>query len=222
MGVALPFAPVAFPRKSLNSYEEIVVDLNPHWWFFAGPAASLVSLLVVLAAVEILFDVTWLRFVLLPLIAVALLWMAWRLITWRTTHFVVTTDRLIYQAGVFAKRGIQIPLERVNNVNFNQNLLERILGTGDLLIESGGESGQQRFSDIKQPDHIQNVIHAQVEANENRKFGMAGSMAPGNAQPLPPPDADIVGQLEKLDALRQRGVLNDAEFQEQKAKLLGR
>lgn len=214
---------MGFPRKNLNAYEELVVDQKPHWLFFVEPALALGALVVAAVLVEILTDATWLRWLLLPLIVVSVGWLAWRLLTWRSTHFVVTTDRLIYQAGVFAKRGIQIPLERVNNVNFHQGVFERLLGTGDLLIESGGESGQQRFTDIRQPDRVQNQIHGEVENNENRKFGMAGSAAGGSLAargPLPPPGADVVGQLEKLDALRQRGVINDAEFEQQKAKLL--
>ena len=96
----------------------------------------------------------------------ALIWGLWRLVTWRTTHFVITNDRLIYRVGVFAKRGIQIPLERVNNVNFKQGILERIVGAGDLLVESAGEDGQQRFTDVRHPDRIQNLIHAQMDENE--------------------------------------------------------
>lgn len=216
---------MGFPRKNLNTYEELVVDQAPHWSFFWEPALALGGLVLVTLLAEVFTDdAMWLRWILFPLLIVVAAWLGWRLLTWRTTHFVVTTDRLIYQAGVFAKRGVQIPLQRVNNVNFHQGVLERMLGTGDLLIESGGESGQQRFSDIRHPDRVQNQIHAEVENNENRRFGLASSTMQrgggGNA-PLPPPAADIVGQLEKLDALRQRGVINDAEFQQQKAKLLG-
>ena len=66
---------------------------------------------------------------------------------------------MIFRHGVFAKSGIEIPLERVNSVHFNQSMFERIIGAGDLLIESGAEGGQQRFTDIKNPDQVQNLIH---------------------------------------------------------------
>ena len=51
-----------------------------------------------------------------------------RYIQWMTTNFVITSDRIIFRSGVFAKRGIEIPLERVNNVIFHQSVIERLLG----------------------------------------------------------------------------------------------
>ena len=83
------------------------------------------------------------------------------------TYFVVTTDRVIFRTGVISRRGIEIPLGRVNNVLFNQSLLERLIGAGDLLIESGGESGQQIFTDVRNPDRVQNSIHAAIDGPRN-------------------------------------------------------
>src|SRR5690606_9212719 len=79
----------------------------------------------------------------------ALVWTGVTYARWATTHFVVTTDRLIYRHGVLAKKGIEIPLERVNTVFFSQSIIERMLGSGDLVIESAGEQGRQSFSDVR-------------------------------------------------------------------------
>ena len=106
-----------------------------------------------------------------------------------------------------------MPLERVNNVNFNQSFFERILGAGDLLIESGGEDGRQRFTDIRRPQKVQNLIHAQMESNEQRRYG--------GSTPAAPAAADVATQLEKLEGLLQRGSLSQQEFDAQKARLLG-
>ena len=83
----------------------------------------------------------------------------------------ITSDRIIFRTGVFAKHGIEIPLERVNNVIFHQSVIERMLGCGDLLIESGGETGQQRFTEVKDPDRVQALIHTQVDAKLARRGG---------------------------------------------------
>jgi uncharacterized membrane protein YdbT with pleckstrin-like domain len=122
---------------------------------------------------------------------------------------VITSDRVIFRSGVLAKSGIEIPLERVNNVLFNQSIFERMLGAGDLLIESGGEDGQQRFSDIRRPERVQNLIHAQMEVNESRRFT------------VPPADGDVASQLEKLEGLLERGTISLAEFEAEKSRLLG-
>ena len=110
----------------------------------------------------------------------------------------------------FAKSGIEIPLERVNNVNFSQGIFERMLGAGDLLIESGGEDGHQRFTDIKHPDRITNLIHAAMEENGRENVGTVVSGG-----------TDVASQLEKLEGLLQRGSITQAEYDSQKRKLLG-
>jgi uncharacterized membrane protein YdbT with pleckstrin-like domain len=146
-----------------------------------------------------------------------------RYIRWVSTHFVVTTDRVIYREGVIAKRGIEMPLERVNNVSLNQSILQRIVGAGDLLIESGGEDGQQHFTDIRRPEVVQNVIHAQIEENNGRVYQGSGFARdiPGRAAPAGGPHDDVTSQLERLEGLLQRGTITRQEFEIQKQRLLG-
>ena len=146
------------------------------------------------------------------LVLLALGWVGLTYVTWVTTNFVITTDRLIYRHGVLSKHGIEIPLERVNTVFFSQTILERVLGSGDLVIESAGESGRQAFSDVRKPTAVQNEIYRQIEANENRKFDRIATHAPV-AESIP-------DQIAKLDQLRQQGVLTQAEFDQKKQQLL--
>jgi uncharacterized membrane protein YdbT with pleckstrin-like domain len=203
-----------YPKKLLNDYETVALDLHPHWWFYTkallGVAASIIFAIVVKAATDGDLETT-LLWVAIAGIAVSVIWLVRRYAIWSTTNFVVTSDRVIYRSGVIRKRGIEIPLERVNNVSSNQGVFERMLGAGDLLIESGGESGQQRFTDIKNPARVQNLIHAQREANNSRMFS-GGRNAP--------PGGDVAGQLEKLEGMLERGTLTQAEFDAQKRRLL--
>lgn len=148
----------------------------------------------------------------IALIAISFLGLAWSFITWRTTHFVVTTDRLIFRVGVFAKRGKEIPLERINDIAASQTFFERLIGSGDLLIESGGEQGQQRFTDIRRPFDLQNDIYREMERTKGRDMDrMSGRR-----------ELSIPEQIEKLDALREKGVLTQAEFDIKKQQLLDR
>ncbi len=207
-----------FPKKLLNDYETVALDLHPHWWYFAEPAGALLASIVVAVAVMVGVDKDagykdGLRLAVLAAIVVCALWLLGRYLKWMTTNFVITSDRLIFRQGVIAKNGIEMPLERINNVNFSQSVFERILGAGDLLIESGGEDGRSRFTDIRHPEKVQNLIHSQMEENERRRGGMY------NAAPAAPPDAAT--QLEKLEGMLQRGTLSREEFDIQKRKLLG-
>lgn len=211
---------MAFPPKLLNQGEEVVLDLRPHWWFMAEPTAALLGA-ILLGVVVINADLDGtlndvLSVASIVLIVAALLWFGARYARWVTTNFVVTTDRLVYRVGVVAKKGIEIPLERVNTVFFNQTVFERLLGAGDLAIESGGETGKQTFSDIRRPSLVQNEIYRQMEANNSRMY---------TGRPLPSPgssDASPADQLERLDDLRRKGLITEAEFAEKRTELLKR
>ncbi len=202
-----------YPQKLLNDNETVALDLHPHWWFFAKHAAALVVSLIVGIIAMVWLDgtvqdvVRWIAIIAIVVSAVALVS---RYIQWFTTNFVITSDRIIYRSGVFAKHGIEIPLERVNNVIFRQSFVERLLNAGNLLIESGGETGQQRFTDVRNPDHVQALIHSQVDAKMSRRSGGGG-----------PAGGDVASQLEKLEGMLQRGTLSPQEFESQKRKLLG-
>ncbi|MDO8364827.1 MAG: PH domain-containing protein [Actinomycetota bacterium] len=207
-----------FPKKNLNANETIALDMHPHWWYFAEPAVALLGAIVIGIVVAAKGPdgnagkaLKWLVIVLL---AVTALWLLGRYLKWLTTNFVITSQRLIFRQGVIAKSGIEIPLERVNNVNFNQSVFERMLGAGDLLIESGGEDGQQRFTDIRHPDKVQNLVHAQVEGLAIRR---AGYSAQAHASNTP---TDVAAQLERLEGMLQRGTLTPEEFESQKRRLL--
>lgn len=207
--------PVPFPTKLLNDDEEVVVDLHPHWWFFAQPLGALVVALGIGIAVLLKVDVGVVQAAAGILVVLALLWFLVSYAQWATTNFVITSDRIIYRHGVLAKKGIEIPLERVNTVFFSQTIFERMLGSGDLVIESAGEKGSEAFSNVRKPSAIQNEIYRQMEANENRKFDRIGARS-GAA------GASIPEQIAQLDDLRKRGVLSDAEFEAKKADLLRR
>lgn len=206
---------MTFAQKNLNANETIAVDLHPHWWYFASPvlmlAVSIVLGVMVLANGADGWAGDTAKVILVVALVVGALWLGARYLKWMNTHFVITSHRIIYRSGVIAKSGIEIPLERVNNVNFGQSVFERLVGAGDLLIESGGEDGQSRFSDIKHPDQVQRMIHSQMEAAMQRRSGRS----------VDQPAANVADQLERLEGMLQRGTLTPEEFDQQKRKLLG-
>jgi uncharacterized membrane protein YdbT with pleckstrin-like domain len=208
---------VAFPQKHLNDGEEIVLDLRPHWVYLAPATFFLVFAIVlgVVAAVMVDGDAgTAASIAALVLLAVAVLYFAYKYVNWVTTMFVLTTDRIITRRGWLSKSGIEIPLERINTVFFNQRILERLLGAGDLSIESAGERGTENLTDIRKPALVQREIYVQMEQNENRKFDRVRGPATGAS-------LSTAEQLEKLHGLVQQGALTPAQYEAEKAKLLG-
>jgi uncharacterized membrane protein YdbT with pleckstrin-like domain len=106
--------------------------------------------------------------------------------------------------GVIARSGVEIPLEVVNDVIFSQTVFERMLGFGDLIVESAGEMGQSRFSNIPNPDAFQAELY---RAREDRTRMLSTAQTP----------SDTLATLARLHA---DGVLTDEEFAAKKAKLL--
>lgn len=203
---------MAFPKKYLNDAEEIILDLRPHWFFLFWSALALIGSLALAIWVSQAVDSDFALFPALALAVVSLLLFLVRFAQWVTTDFVLTTDRLIYRKGIVSRQGREIPLERVNDVSFEQSLFQRMMHAGDLMVESGGERGQSHFGHFANPQDIQNEIHRAIEAAAARDADrMAGR------RELSPLD-----QLEKLEELRQRGVISQAEFELKKATLLDR
>lgn len=206
---------MSFPKKHLFEHEELVMERRPHPITLFAPILLFIAAGVAALVLAIGFDfnatmndlATWVP---VGIMFLALLWLAQRWIQWSTSRLVLTTDRLIYRSGVFTKTGREIPLERINDISSSQTVWERITRAGDLMVESGGENGQQRFHNMQNPFHIQGMIYRQIERAQARDMDRVA----GRRQ------LSVPEQLEKLDALRQQGVLTQAEFDAKKAQLL--
>lgn len=212
---------MSYPRKLLNPGEELAFDLHPHWWYFSGIVTVGVVLFAAAIAVPLLVHGNTRSVSELAAGGLLVLWMLWlgaKVLAWRTTHFVLTTDRLIFRSGVFGRSGREIPLERVNDLSFHQSLFERVVGTGDLMIESAGRQGQDVFSRLPHPDRAQQEIYTQMENNRHRTEGGPGAPAAAGG----PAEETITQQIAGLARLHDQGVLSDAEFQAKKADLLNR
>jgi uncharacterized membrane protein YdbT with pleckstrin-like domain len=207
---------MAFPKKLLTSDEEIVLDLRPHWIALVGPIVVTILLIAaVIAAYAGIHGSNGAKGILklATLAAAILLFLIYPLrqfIRWATSHFVVTNERLIHRSGLIAKNSMEVPLNRLNDVRFHQGVFERMIGAGDIIIESAGERGQEVFADIRHPENVQKVIYERSEAYQAR-----GTFAHEPHQP------STSEELQRLADLRDRGAITDAEYEAQKARLLG-
>jgi len=219
---------VPYPQDNLHGNEELVLDLHPHWWTIT-PSMLVLAVALIFGICTLAFD--WADPVkLLAAVGViaALVWFLWRYLQLMTTHFVLTSDRVIFRRGIIAKRGVEIPLDSINAIHFEQKIWERALGLGDLRVDSASIEGVSEFENIRKPNRVQNEIYIQMEGNENRKFDrvstginttLTGQQQP--ATPGPPPQS-ITEQIEQLSQLRDKGVISEEEFQTKKAELLQR
>jgi uncharacterized membrane protein YdbT with pleckstrin-like domain len=206
---------MSFPKKHLFENEELVMERRPHPMTLFAPIALFIVAGVVALVLALAFDLTgrmrdvatWAP---IAVMIASVLWLGQRWVKWSTTRLVLTTDRLIYRSGVFTKTGREIPLERINDISSSQTVWERITRSGDLMIESGGEHGQQRFSNMNNPFLIQSTVYKQIERAQARDMDRVA----GRRQ------LSVPEQIEKLDQLRQQGVITQSEFDAKKSQLL--
>ena len=178
----------------------------PFLWFLAG----LVLLGIALTRDWIPSALMWV--IVLGVIGAAV-WLVVRpLVDWYTTRYVLTDERLITRTGLVAKSGVEIPLENITNVNFAASMFERMLGAGDLLIESAGSAGQSKFANIPHPDDFQTLLY---RTREHRSIELSGSTAPTGE--FKPHAAD---SIQKIADLRDQGLISEEEYEEKRQKLL--
>ena len=214
-----------FPTRLLIEGEELILDLRPHW--IALVRAVGVAILTIVAWIILLprlpdgssHDIVF--WLVIGLGILAMLWWTVRdSVRWATSHFVVTSDRVIHRQVLIAKNSMEIPLEAINDVRFHQGVFERMIGAGDLIIQSASESGREVFGDIRHPEDVQKTIYHQGEQNQKRMYqGMGSGPAASSSNPAGTPS--MTAELQRLAELRDKGVLTESEFQNQKKKILG-
>ena len=174
---------MAYPKNLIQDGETVALDLRPHWWYFSRNILTGIPLLilVVLVLANVDTDGTFGKGTYWVVTLVFLAWAAWLVLKyfqWAMTYFVVTSRRVIYRTGVLSKKGVEIPLERINNINFHQRIIDRIIGAGDLDIESAGQDGQSHFDFVRHPDGVQHEIYRQMETrNMPQNFPVAAEAA---------------------------------------------
>lgn len=161
---------MGYPENVLAADEQVVLHRHPHWKRLIGPVAAL---LVTTAAAALLagyvntldWDQTARNVV---LIVIAVIWLViigwltiWPFFNWWTTHFVITDRRVMFRHGVLTRSGIDIPLARINSVEFRHGLLDRILRTGTLIIESASQD-PLAFDDIPRVEQVHSLLYHEV------------------------------------------------------------
>jgi uncharacterized membrane protein YdbT with pleckstrin-like domain len=203
---------MAYPKDLLAPGETVVYEFGSHW--FALVKEALVTIAYVVLLILLVPDgVNGWAFTIITLL--------WLWITvggfmeWRTRENVITSERLVVRAGIFRKAGYEIPLEVVTDVGFRQNLIERAVGVGDMVIQTSGSAGKNRITNIPEPEKVKSML---VETRRNRTNSMSGRPV---ADAAATPGKSNAEQLEILGKLFDEGKLTQDEYDTEKRKLLG-
>ncbi len=214
-----------FPTRLLVPGEELELDLRPHPISLALPALATIGIVLAWIMAVKSWDGTINLVIFVAAVVLLLVYPIRHLVSWLTSHFVVTTTRVIHRQGLIAKRSIEIPLDKINDIRFDQGVFDRMVGAGDLTIRSASEDGPTTFEDVRHPEDVQKTIYGASERKQQQMFQPRAAAAESPADPgrpaAPPLAPSTVTELERLADLRAKGVLTEAEFQSQKAKILG-
>lgn len=91
-------------------------------------------------------------------------------------RYVVTSHRIVVRDGLLVRRGTDIPLSRITDVGFRQGPVERLLGTGTLIVESGGARGRLELPDVPEIDTFCSIVHERLVGSA-MEFGRGGEPA---------------------------------------------
>jgi uncharacterized membrane protein YdbT with pleckstrin-like domain len=163
-----------YPDKLLAEDEEVARHLHPHWltlfwpvvWFLVIVGAASFGLAVVPAGRQqgvvrmVILAVALVLLVIVVLVPV---------LRWKTTHYVITTHRLLFREGILSRRGRDIGLSRISDVSYRQSLWGRIINSGTLTIESAGESGSTVLRQIPDSEGVQQLLNLMIEEDADRR-----------------------------------------------------
>jgi uncharacterized membrane protein YdbT with pleckstrin-like domain len=172
-------------------------------------------------------SVEWiLGWVVIGLVVVALAWIAYNVVVWRTAAFAVTSMRVIREEGLVSRRSSATLLRSITDVQMNIPFIGSRLGYGDLaILAQSGQAGADRFQTITDPDAFRlRIMEAKVAADATAQAPatppVASAVEPPTAAATQPPDD--VDTLTRLAELRDSGAITAEEYEAKKAEILGR
>jgi uncharacterized membrane protein YdbT with pleckstrin-like domain len=93
-----------------------------------------------------------------------------------STKYLITTQRLRISRGIVSKKVQETRLERVQNVNYQQGVIDRLLGVGTVDFDTAGtDDSEFRFEWVNEPEQ---VVRAVDRASEEAR-GTAPDPASG-------------------------------------------
>ena len=158
---------------SLSEGEQFVLRLHPHWKTLVKPFFILAVIIAAAIAALIMLpprsslDAARDGIGVVVVLAV-IVWCVVPLLRWQTTSYELTTRRLRLRQGILSRSGRDFPLTRISDVSFSHGLIDRLLGCGNLIVESAGEHGQLILNQIPQVERVQATLFQLVGEEQER------------------------------------------------------
>ena len=185
---------MALPRKFLNEDEELLAELRPHWVFLFGPLFTSIGVWAGLIVLVILWHnpPSWTNYPILIIALIPGLWLLGRFVRWRSYVVALTSTRILVRQGILGRDTVQLRLQRITEVNIRQELIERMLGTGSLIIDVQGEDDSLTLEYMRKPAVVQRVINSQINeiVGGGRREAIPADMQPRDRHGAPYADRE--------------------------------
>jgi uncharacterized membrane protein YdbT with pleckstrin-like domain len=207
-------------RTPLQKGEEILLVTHHSWLKLVVPV--LIAIIGITAAFLIGFlDWGWITAV----IGLVWLFIAW--LDWRCDIWVVTNYRVIDETGLINHYAKESPLEKINNVSYDQSIWGRIFNYGHVTIQTAAEIGSTEYKDVHGPKRLKDTITlAQSEfknlqlTNQARQMAAAMNLQSGSISGGGSSQHSVASELEKLHQLKLQGIISEEEYLKAKNRLL--
>lgn len=203
-------------RTVLKKDEKILLIIRQHWIRLVLP----IFVWLVAAVLLIVFAGTTGFIITLA----AALYPVFEYLNWKNNLWCVTNLRVVDETGFFSRYSKESPLDKINNIEYDQNIWGRILGFGNVDIQTAAELGETTYELIHHPKLLKDTItHAQEEYKKAQISNQATQLAQAIAKSTvaaQPSQQMIADELQKLFNLYQQGGITQEEYQVQKVKLI--
>jgi membrane protein YdbS with pleckstrin-like domain len=215
-------------RTPLQKGEKILLLTYSSWTSLIIPA--FLALVIVVAGIFTVYHFQWVWGWLISLLGIA--WWLLKYYTWRVNIWVVTNFRVIDEAGFLNHYAKESPLDKINNVSYDQTLTGRLFNFGHVEIQTAAEAGATDYYNVNHPRRLKDTITAAQAEYKNWQFGyQAAQMAAAinvrpdaptgdHARTGTPAASGVAAELEKLFDLKMKGALSEEEYNRAKARLL--
>ena len=211
-------------RTPLQKGEKILLVTYSSWTTLVMPV--LLAVLGIAAAILIVIKTSspwgWLAAVL------GIAYYAIKYFNWKVNIWVVTNFRVVDEAGLLSHFAKESPLDKINNVSYDQSVWGRLFNFGHVKIQTAAEVGATDYYNVQHPKRLKDTITAaQAEhttwqfSNQAQQMAAALDVRTGGAGQRAADAPQVAAELEKLFELKMKGAITEEEYLRAKSRLLG-
>jgi membrane protein YdbS with pleckstrin-like domain len=231
-------------RTPLQKGEKILLVTHRSWTSLTVPVLIALAGLVASYFIGFTIHYGWIA-ALLGIIYLLVRYYSWKFYIWVVTNF-----RVIDETGLLNHFAKESPLDKINNVSYDQTVIGRIFNYGHVKIQTAAGVGATDYYNVSHPKRLKDTITAAQSDYTTWQFsnqaaqmaaamGMHGLGASANPATGNPQNSAagsfnvaagssnaggapaIAAELEKLFELKMKGALSEEEYSRAKARLLG-